>query len=249
MSFLRENTSNGENDRRHFRGPPSRWSTGRKRGADGKVRDKDDPDSTVFDEGSKSHNTDTRLSRYRRRLLIRDFGDRGNRSSSESSDSREGAEIETDENVLLRRQKQIDYGKNTIAYDRYIKDVAKYHRKPGVHPRTPNKFKKYSRRSWDQQIRLWRIALHAWDPPQGEDSSLQPVEELELDEEMETVSVPNSFAESLDPSEVHSSACHQDSYSGTPTKVRRLDHMDDDFNLEACLDDSEDKDSSSWLQE
>ncbi|XP_008325940.1 histone RNA hairpin-binding protein [Cynoglossus semilaevis] len=171
------------------------------------------------------------IQRYRRRLLGSDVSQRERKASSGSSgscDSREGDNMETDEVVLLRRQKQINYGKNTLAYDRYIKEVPKHMRQPGVHPKTPNKFKKYSRRSWDQQIKLWKVKLHAWDPPTDEtqDQVLDNIEELGLDDVMDieldfpTVS---DFQNAPTSNTTHSLSLESDDCSGTPVKMQKIE--------------------------
>ena len=46
-----------------------------------------------------------------------------------------------DPHKLAKRQKQIDFGKNTAGYDNYIKLVPKKNRKK-IHPVTPDKVRK-----------------------------------------------------------------------------------------------------------
>ncbi|XP_022213314.1 histone RNA hairpin-binding protein isoform X1 [Drosophila obscura] len=94
-------------------------------------------------------------------------------NSYTSSTSSSSSYTEADPAVLSRRQKQIDYGKNTAAYERYNEMVPKATRSR-ENPRTPNKYGKYSRRAFDGLVKIWRKSLHFYDPPtqrRGEASS------------------------------------------------------------------------------
>lgn len=95
--------------------------------------------------------------RFKRKLLL----------SDKSEKTKVHKPILTDEHRLAQRQKQIDFGKNTAAYGRYITEKPRHCR--GVEdPKTPDKFQICSTRSWTGQVRCWRRKLHEWDPPSGE---------------------------------------------------------------------------------
>jgi len=78
------------------------------------------------------------------------------------------AQTETDQKRLKSRQKQIDYGTNTIGYENYRMKVQRNKRKR-ADPQTPDKYQRCSKRSWDAQLRKWRKQLHKYDPPRDED--------------------------------------------------------------------------------
>ncbi|XP_029924739.1 histone RNA hairpin-binding protein-like [Myripristis murdjan] len=169
------------------------------------------------------------MQRYRRRILTAQATQRertASSGSSASSDSREGDDMmETNEEVLLRRQKQINYGKNTLAYDRYTKEVPKHLRQPGVHPNTPNKFRKYSRRSWDQQIKLWKIKLHAWDPPapEGQEKDTKDTDDLDFDD---VIDIELDFPDSQNCSgstDTHQPSLEDEDCGGTPIKLMKTE--------------------------
>ncbi|CAH0555688.1 unnamed protein product [Brassicogethes aeneus] len=75
--------------------------------------------------------------------------------------------LESDVEVLKRRQKQIDFGKNTLGYEAYLEMVPRGSRS-SEDPQTPNKNVKYSRRAWDGLIKQWRVRLHKYDPADNE---------------------------------------------------------------------------------
>ncbi|CAB4056937.1 SLBP [Lepeophtheirus salmonis] len=82
--------------------------------------------------------------------------------SSSRPERKSPLEKETDPVILSRREKQIEYGKNTLSYDSYIEKIPQNLRK-AHHPVTPKKHLKYSRRQWDGLVKAWKKRVHALD--------------------------------------------------------------------------------------
>jgi len=114
--------------------------------------------STMTDECSRTHINNSNIMQNSLNSTIKNLSTLLDKSSGSSVPQR-FKEIETNEEVLARRTKQISYGKNTSEYKTYRQQVPKSQRLPNQ-PTTPYKYQVCSRRSFDAQIKLWRIGLH-----------------------------------------------------------------------------------------
>ena len=91
----------------------------------------------------------------------------------------------TDKQKLSQRQKQIDFGKNTIAYERYSREVTRRERGRNG-PWTPDISEPISKRHFDGKLKQWRRDLHEWEnnnplpePPAAEEPPKEDGELLE----------------------------------------------------------------------
>jgi hypothetical protein len=89
------------------------------------------------------------------------------------------AEHETDPHRLAQRQKQIDFGKNTLGYAEYRSMIPKSERRRGD-PVTPDITIKMPKRRFVGLVRKWRRQLHFFDPAHADlEESPRSGEDLE----------------------------------------------------------------------
>ncbi|XP_050350495.1 histone RNA hairpin-binding protein [Nymphalis io] len=101
-----------------------------------------------------------------------------NETEENGKPKRKLLELETDPSILQRRQKQIDYGKNTVGYHSYLQKVP-IDKRTKEDPKTPDKYTKYSRRSWDMLIKMWRKKLHQYDTEANKEPTMESDEDLD----------------------------------------------------------------------
>ncbi|KAJ3056220.1 hypothetical protein HK097_007703 [Rhizophlyctis rosea] len=138
--------------------------------------DLDDPFDDLLENQSLADSIDTGLSydatSSTSNSIVHSLLTQSSRASSDLSRTLSGldggSERASEERRLEQRQKQIDYGKNTVGYQRYISIVPRQKRRPRIDPETPDKHSKCSKRCWDGLVRQWRRRLHQWDPPEGD---------------------------------------------------------------------------------
>jgi len=82
--------------------------------------------------------------------------------------------IETDPRRLEQRLKQINFGKNTVAYQTYLEKVPRCKRKRGQHPFTPDINRKMSKRAFSGLVKAWRRQLHNWDSASDKADKVTP---------------------------------------------------------------------------
>ena len=101
-------------------------------------------------------------------------------SASDAFDAASGGAVERQapeeltEHKLAQRQRQVDIGKASAGYARYVDAVPRDKRefRNAQHPATPDRTRACSKRAWDGQVKVWRFALKQWEP--AEDGAAAP---------------------------------------------------------------------------
>ena len=90
---------------------------------------------------------------------------------------------------LQTRLRQVQYGYNTVGYVRYLQLVPREVRSRNQigHPRTPDPYQIWSKRSYDGQVKKWRRLLHRYDIAGGE--NISTVAKAEQDKELCQISM------------------------------------------------------------
>jgi len=130
--------------------------------------------------------------------------------------------IECSPKELCRRQKCISKGKLSKSYQSYTKLVPRKERER-EHPRTPCKYKKLSRRSFDTLMRRWRLALHDYDT--------KPIDEND-DQTKNSPSVGTQSSDNVSPSpssSQRSDGCWSTQSSSSLSTTDEFSSIDENF--------------------